>query len=383
MLPTKSKALAVLQVIPELETGGAERTAVDVAAAVVRAGGRSWIATEGGRLAAEARAAGIQICQGPYASKNPFVVWRNAARLALLAKQNGIDIIHARSRAPGWSSLLAAQRARVPFVATYHGIYNVGGSAKRLYNSVMARADAVIANSQFTADHVLAEHSVVPSRLYVIPRGIDVDRFAPDKVPAERIAALRRQWQVEADRKVILLPGRLTRWKGQLVFIDALARMRSKDVLAVLAGDAQDRDTYVDDLRSAIEREGLSERVRITGHCDDIPAAMMASDVVVAPSIEPEAFGRIAVEAQAMGRPLVASALGAQRETVEDGVTGFLVPPNDSTALAAAMDRALSLDAETRKAMALAGRARVLARYTVDAMTAATLDIYRKLVAHG
>jgi glycosyltransferase involved in cell wall biosynthesis len=373
--------LSVLQVIPALDAGGAERTAIDVARAVVAAGGKAWIATKGGRLAAEAEAAGAKLVQGPFDSKNPLTIWRNAKTLADLIVNNGIDIVHARSRAPAWSAYLAARRTKAKYVATYHGIYNAKGRLKRWYNSIMARADAVIANSNFTADHVRTEHQVSEIRLHVIPRGIDIKAFTPENVTQERVEAIRKQWSLKPGKPVLVLPNRLTRWKGQLTFIEALAKLPTRDFEAVMVGDAQQRDAYVQELIEALNRHGLTQHVRIPGHCSDMPAALMAADIVVTPSIEPEAFGRGAVEAQAMGRPLIASDLGAQAETVADGVTGFLFPPGDADKLANLIMKVLALNAEQRQTMQKMARERVLKSYTVDAMCAATLKVYRMLMA--
>lgn len=376
----ESTPLAVLQVIPALDAGGAERTAVDVARAVVEAGGKAWIATKGGRLAAEAERAGAKIITGPFDTKNPLVIWNNARALADVVRYGGMAIVHARSRAPAWSAYLAARRTGAKFVATYHGIYNAKSSLKRWYNGIMARGDAVIANSRFTADHVLAEHKMDPKKLHVIPRGIDVDGFTPERVSGERIEKLRRQWSVRPGKPVIVMPGRLTRWKGQLVFIEALARLANRDFEAVMVGDAQERDAYVEELHARLKHLNLTDVTHIPGHCSDMPAAFMLADVIVTPSIEPEAFGRVAVEAQAMGRPLVASRLGAQTETVVDGVTGFLFPPGDANALAQAITRALALTASERDAMAKTARERVLSTYSVRAMCAATLQVYRDVL---
>jgi glycosyltransferase involved in cell wall biosynthesis len=380
MLAPKPIALAVLQVIPALDAGGAERTAVDVARAVVRAGGRAWIATAGGRLSGEAESAGAIIVTGNYDTKNPLAIWSNAGHLASLVRKENVTIIHARSRAPAWSAYLAARRTGTPFVATYHGIYNARGPLKRFYNSIMARGEAVIANSNYTAEHVAAEHHVPREKLFVIPRGIDIEAFTPEHVTTARVDAVRKQWGLQPGKPVIVLPNRLTRWKGQLVFLEALARLPDRNFEAVMVGDAQQRDTYVDELRTTIDRLDLSKVVRIPGHCSDMPAAFMAADLIVTPSIEPEAFGRVAVEAQAMARPIVASKLGAQTETVVEGTTGFLFPPGDAEALAKAMQAALALPPEKRKAMGEAGRNRVLRTYTVDAMCAATLGVYRKVL---
>jgi len=372
--------LSVLQVIPALDAGGAERTAVDVARAVVKAGGKAWIATKGGRLAAEAESADAEIILGPFDTKNPLTIWQNAKALTDVIRYKHATIIHARSRAPAWSAYLAAQRTGIKYVATYHGIYNTKSGLKRWYNGIMARGDAVIANSEYTADHVAAQHKVDPRKLHVIPRGIDVEGFTPERVTAPRIDTIRKQWNLTPGKPVIVMPGRLTRWKGQLVFIEALARLPHRDFTAVMVGDAQERDAYVDELHASLKRLNLTEITRIPGHCSDMPAAFMAADIIVTPSIEPEAFGRVAVEAQAMGKPVVASRLGAQTETVVDGITGFLFPPGDADALAQGMARALALTAEHRQAMAKKARDRVLASYSVDAMCEATLKVYRDLL---
>ena len=377
----RSEKLIVLQVIPALDTGGAERTAVDVARAIVQAGGQAWIATEGGRLVTEAEKYGAKLALGNFGTKNPLEIWNNAARLSALIRKHDISIVHARSRAPAWSAYIASRRTGAKFVATYHGIYNASNPFKRYYNSIMAKGDAVIANSQFTADHVKAQHRLDAHKLFTIPRGVDVAAFTPQSVTAERIEAIKKDWSLKPNRRVILLPGRLTRWKGQLLFIEALEKLPDKNFEAVMAGDAQERDSYVAELRSALDRAGLSQNVRIPGHCNDMPAALMAADLIVAPSIEPEAFGRIAVEAQAMGRPIVASRLGAQTETILDGVTGFLFPPGDAAALAQAISKALAMPEADRHKMAQAGRERVLQKYTVDVMCASTLQIYQRLLS--
>ena len=373
--------LSVLQVIPALDAGGAERTAVDVARAVVAAGGRSWIASAGGRLAGEAEDGGAKLITGAYDSKNPLTIWRNAAALADLIRREKIAIVHARSRAPAWSAYLAARRTGIKYVATYHGIYNAKGAFKRTYNAIMTRGDAVIANSNYTAEHVLSQHKLDKAKLHVIPRGIDIKAFTPENVTPDRIADIRKQWSLKSGKPVILMPNRLTRWKGQLVFIEALAKLPNRNFEAVMIGDAQERDAYVAELLAAIDRLDLSQVVRIPGHCRDMPAALMAADVVVAPSIEPEAFGRAAVEAQAMGRPIVASRLGAQNETIVDGVTGFLFPSGDAEALAKGIEKALAMTADERKAMAKAARETVLRAYTVDVMCASTLRIYSDLIS--
>jgi glycosyltransferase involved in cell wall biosynthesis len=383
MPETKPIPLTVLQVIPTLEGGGVERTTLDVARAIMAIGGKALIATAGGRQVAEAERIGARVFLGPYESKNPIKIWRNAATLAKLIKSERVSLVHARSRAPAWSAMLAARRTGVPFVTTYAGIHKANNAIKRRYNAIMASADSVIANSNFTADHVLREHKIDASKLVTIPRGIDIDAFTPANVAPDRVAKLREQWNV-GKSPVILLPGRLTRLKGHTTFVDALAKLPHRNFTAVLAGGGGgDRDHYVEELKQQIARLGLEQHVRMPGHVSDMPAAYLAADIVVSPSTVPESFGRTPVEAQAMGKPVIATALGGQLETVEDGVSGFLVPAFDTAALASAIEKALSLDKAARESMAFVGRARVLQRYSVDVMTASTLDVYRKLISHG
>jgi glycosyltransferase involved in cell wall biosynthesis len=387
--------VTVLQIIPSLEAGGAERTAVDVAAALVKAGARALVATTGGRLVGELDAAGGVWVPFPAATKNPVEILWNAERLRRLSIREGVSLIHARSRAPAWSGLLAARRLGVPFVTTYHGAYKKGGWLKNWYNSVMARGDAVIANSRFTAAMIESRHAQARdpqghSKVTVIYRGTDLSKFDPDRISDDRVAALRTAWSVPEGRRIVLLAARLTRWKGQNVLIDAAGRLVGaglSDVDFVLAGDPQGRSEYVAGLKTQIARAGLEDRVRIVGHCVDMPAADLAADVVTVPSIEPEAFGRSATEAQAVGRPVVVSDLGAVPETVlappdvaEAARTGWRVPADDPGALADAIKGALALSEEERSALAERARRHVRETFSLEAMTSATLQVYARLL---
>ena len=375
----------LLQVIPELETGGAEQTALDVSAAVVRVGGRSMVASRGGRMNARLAEAGGQLLTMDLKTKNPIKIIANGLALARLIKREQISLIHARSRAPAVSALIAAKLAKVPFLATYHGVYNARSGLKRFYNSIMTRGALTIANSDYTRAHVIAEHGVAPEKVIAIPRGVDLTRFDPAIVSAERVAAQRAKWGLEAGDKrlVLLLAGRLTRWKGQRLLIDALAALKAAglgEVILILAGDAQGRDGYRDELIAAAKAAGLEESVRLVGHCDDMPAAYLACDAAAAPSLEPEAFGRTAVEPQIMGRPVLASDHGAFRETVIEGETGLLLAPADITAWQAGLAKLLSLSPKDRAKMSAAGRERAVRLFGVEAMTAATLAVYGRLV---
>jgi glycosyltransferase involved in cell wall biosynthesis len=383
--PSVSKKPIVLQVLPALETGGVERTAVDMTKAIVDAGWTALVASQGGRMQYELERVGGEHIVMPLASKNPLQIHRNAANLTALVYDRGIDLIHARSRAPAWSALMAARRGKIPFVTTFHGTYGLKGPFKKLYNSVMTRGDRVIANSNFIADRVRTDYGVGlgddAGRLIAVPRGIETTRFFnPAAVSAERIIQLAEKWRLTDGLPVIMLPGRLTRWKGQTVLIEALKHYGQNDVICVLVGDDQGRTKYREELEAMVRDLDLESVVRFVGNCTDMAAAYMLADVVVSASTDPEAFGRVAVEGQAMGRPVIATDHGGARETILPGKTGWLVPPGDALELASALRKAVHLDPDERAEMASAGRAHVMDEYKVELMTARTMFIYRELL---
>ena len=375
----------LLQVVPKLDIGGAEQTTLDVATAVTRAGGRAIVASAGGRMAPILAQSGAELAVMPVHAKNPLIMIANARELARLIRREKVSLVHVRSRAPAFSALWAARRTRTPIVATYHGVYSAGGPLKRWYNGVMTRGDRVIANSDFTGAHLLAEHPINPARVTVIPRGVDMARFDPAVVGEDRVRALRERWGLEADdgRVKLLLAGRLTRWKGQGVAIEALARLKAQgagEAVLILVGDSQGRDAYVAELEARIRALGLRDQVRLPGPCSDMPAAYLTCDIALAPSIEPEAFGRTAVEPQAMGKPVIAADHGAARETVVPGQTGWLAAPGDVEAWTQALAEAIAAGPERRSAMGQTAMARARRLYSVQAMTDATLDVYRSML---
>ena len=373
----------VLQVLPALETGGVERGTVDMAAALTDAGWTALVASSGGPMVREVERAGARHIVLPADSKNPFVMWANAGRLARLITEHGVDILHARSRAPAWSALGARRRTGVKLVTTFHGAYSARTPIKRWYNSVMTRSDSVIAISSYIGAEITARYGADPGRVHVIPRGIDTDLFDPGAVSAERLIDLATQWRLPDGAPVIMLPGRLTRWKGQRFLLEALARLDRRDVRCIIVGSDQGRSAYGRQLESDIARLGVDNIVHVVGHCRDMAAAYMLADVVVSASIEPEAFGRIAVEAQAMGRPVIATDHGAARETVVPGETGWLVPPGDAGAMSEALRQALALDTEAREEMADRAMRHVQAKYTKVLMCARTIDLYSQLLAEA
>lgn len=379
---TLPEGFRVLQVTPRLECGGVERATLDLSAAIVRAGGVSYVASEGGRLERTLAEAGGQMVRLPVASKNPLTILANGRRLKRLIQVLDIDLIHVRSRAPAWSAVWAARQSGIPVVSTYHGIYSATSSVKRAYNALMTRADLVMANSRYTRDHVLAQHGVPKERLRLVPEGIDIERFDRGAVDPARVERLRSDWGLRGDnRRLVLLPARLTRWKGQLLMIEALALARAEGLILVLAGDHQGRQDYRDEIEAAIAAGGLQDHVRLVGEVEDMPAAYLAADWVVTPSIRAESFGRTAVEAQLMGRPVLASDHGAARETVSCGRTGYLVAPGDPGAWARRLGEVARLSDDGLFDLGQTARRRARRRFSLDAMSRATFRTYAR--AHG
>ncbi|MDX2201585.1 MAG: glycosyltransferase family 4 protein [Hyphomicrobiaceae bacterium] len=384
----------ILQIIPRLDAGGAELAVIDMAEAVTLAGGRALVLSEGGRLAPQVAAAGGTVIEFPAATKNPLRIWSNAEAVCDLVRRQGIALLHARSRAPAWSALIAARRARLPFVTTYHGAYKESGALKRAYNSVMARGDVVIANSAFTAGLIRQRYRTPEARIAVIHRGLDPAAFDPARVAPDRIAALRAAWGVKPGQRVILHPARLTSWKGQSVVIESAALLRASgrldDAVVVLAGDPQGRAEYVAGLDQRIDTLGLAGHVLRVGHVSDMPAAYLAAHVTLVASTEPEAFGRTVIEAAAMRCPVIATALGAPPEIIkappkceEDQATGWLVAPGQAWALAEQVHAALRLSQPQRERLGERARAHVLAHYTKRNLQLETLAVYDRLLGTG
>jgi glycosyltransferase involved in cell wall biosynthesis len=381
----------ILQIIPELDAGGAERTTIDVASALSQAGARPLVASEGGRLVSELQAKGGIWIPFPAKTKNPLKMALNVMRLQRVIEREGVDLIHARSRAPAWVAFGAVRGTSRPFVTTYHGSYSHQSSLKLLYNSVMARGDAVIANSFYTAEQIVALYPFAQDHVETIHRGTDLRQFAPSAVHPSRVNALRTQWGATPDQRIVLLAGRLTSWKGQKVLIDAadiLVKSGLTNTLFILAGDHQGRSHYVEEIDKAIADKELTKYVRRVGHCTDMAAAYLAAAAVTVPSTQPEAFGRSAVEAQAMGVPVIVTNLGAVPETVlapplvtDAARTGWHIPPNDPSALARAIGAALGLSASARADLAQRSRNHVEMQFSLEIMCYRTLDIYARLLS--
>jgi glycosyltransferase involved in cell wall biosynthesis len=377
--PSEGRAPAVLQVIPRLVSGGAERGTVELAEALTAAGWTACVASAGGPLEHAVTRGGATHLTLPLASKNPLVMRRNVAALAAVIRRFNIDIVHARSRAPAWSALAAARLTGRHFVTTFHNAYGVGSRLKHRYNSVMARGARVIAISDFVAEHAARTYGIGADRLRTIPRGVDLDIFDPRLVTGARMAALARQWRLPDGMPVVMLPGRLTRWKGGLDFVAAIAALGRRDVFCLMIG-AEQRPGFRRELETAITGHRLDGRCRIVEDCPDMPAAYMLADVVVSASTDPEGFGRVIVEAQAMGRPVVATDHGGARETIVPGVTGWLAPAGDPALLAEAIGAALALAPVERSLLARRAIAHVAAHFTRAQMCAKTIAVYEELL---
>ena len=367
--------MKVLQVLPELNAGGVERTTLELAEALSSHGHVPHVCSNGGRMEAAFKTYGTRMHTFKIGSKNPLKLRRNTKKLIDIIKAENIDIIHARSRAPAWPAHAAAKATGRPFLTTYHGIYNARSSGKRRYNAIMAKGDLIIANSGFTRDHIIDSHGTDPDRIRVIPRGVDMTSFDPKIITNDAICEQRQYWNIGKGQRVLLLPGRLTRWKGQVTAIEALSRLSEAWVL-VMMGDPQGRQKYVTELIMRAKQKGLSDRIRLPGHSNEVPTALMAADIVIAPSIEPEAFGRTVTEAQAMGRPVIAAAHGGPMETIIKGETGLLVEPGDAQSLADAIDQASNwTDYDGQKA-----RAHIAKGFSKSQLQARTLTIYEELL---
>ncbi len=370
----------IMQVIPSLGAGGAEQGCIDIAAEIVKAGGEAIVVSNGGYRISELARVGATHIDLPVHSKNPIVMWRNIGRLKRLIKKHNVNIVHARSRAPAWSAWRACQGNDAHFMTTCHAPYNISGEAKRLYNGSIAHGEIVIAISRYVAKYLTDNYNISDDRIRLIHRGIPMERFDPQTVNAGRMIEIAKDWRIPDGANIIMMPGRITRWKGHHVLIDAMAKLDNDDVFCVMIGSDQGRTEYRKELDDSIAAKDLGNRVRIIDQCHDMPAAYMLSTVVVSASTDPEGFGRIPVEAQAMGRPIIASDHGGAQETVIRGETGWLIPPADPDALAQALKEALSLDPEQRAVLASRSMENVAAHFTKNIMAQKTLDVYSEFL---
>ena len=378
----KDKKLRVLQVLPELGTGGVELGTVEVASELARRGIKNFVASKGGRMEHDLHKLGVPHLTLNLKSKNPLTILKNAKKLEAYIKENDINIVHARSRAPAWSAYLAAKKAGVHYMTTFHGTYGLGlWGLKKIYNKIMVMGERVIVISNHIKNHVLKNYKVDPSKLRLIFRCVNLERFSPAAVSQERMIQKVKEYNIPDDKPVLFLGGRITRWKGQHLLIEALSKMKNQDYYCIIAGDDQGRDGYFALLRSLAKKYKLGNKIGIYGKVLDMPAAMMVSDVVLSTAIEPEAFGRIAVEGQAMGKIVIASNIGGSLDSIIDGVTGKLYQYDSPQALADALDWALSLPLSEKKKISAAAQKNVKENFTKEIMCDKTIKVYEELLA--
>lgn len=373
------KPPVILQVLPELRSGGVERGTVEIARAIVKAGGVALVASAGGNMVGQIQQVGAKHITLPLASKNPFTIWLNSLRLAQIIRKHNVDIVHARSRAPAWSAWLATQKTGCKFITTFHGTYGLQNEWKKKYNAIMTRGDLVIAISHFISDHIQKNYEIDPAKIRIIHRGVDLQLFNPNVHSAERMIELAKEWRLPEELPLILFPGRFARWKGQDVFVKALAELPHRNFFAVVLGDDKGHPNYREEIEQLIVELGLSGHVRIARHTPFVTEAYKLARLIVATSIEPEAFGRVVLEAQAMGKPVIATNQGGPQETVIDKETGLLVPPNDIETLAAAIDNVLSMPEDLYEQVKNDAIANAKL-FSLDQMSEQTIRVYLELL---
>ena len=376
-----SKPHVILQILPSLESGGVERGTIEIVAAIKAAGMKPLVASSGGALVPHINHAGGEHITLPLMSKNPFVILRNIAALRAVIRKYGVDVVHVRSRAPAWSAYYAAKQAGAHFMTTFHGVYGLENAFKKRYNGIMARGERVIAVSQFVRDHILRRYGIAPERIRTIPRGVDFSTFDEAKVSPERLAALTKLWRLaDTPVPIIFCPGRISRLKGHHVLIEALALIKEMPFMCIIAGKEDGHGEYRKKLEQQIIASGLEGKVRLVDSTNAMNEAYTLAHLVVVPSIQPEAFGRVAIEAQALGRAVIATNHGGACETIIPNETGYLVPPEDAKTLAEAIAFALNRDEATVEAMSEFAKQSVREHFSSEKMKNATIAVYKELL---
>ena len=382
-----STKINVLQVIPKLGYGGAETGCYDIAHYLAEQECNSYIATSGGELLKFVKKNKVRVFKLPVNSKNPILIFLNAIFLIFIILFKKINIVHARSRAPAWSCYLACLFTNANFVTTFHGTYNFKSNLKKFYNSVMLRSKLTIAGSNFIFGHIndnYHEYLNKKKKLRVIFRGINVDYYNPKNISIIKQEKLKKEWNLDPNKITILLPGRLTYWKGQEKFIEALNILiedyNFTNFQSILLGSNQGRKVYTKKLSSLVERYSLNKKIKFIENCKEMPLAYSLADIVVSASVEPEAFGRVAVEAQAMEKPIIASNIGGSKETILNKKTGFLYKHDDPRELAKNLNTVIQLNQEELKLMGNEGRKNIIKKFDVEVMCDSNLREYRKLL---
>jgi len=376
---SKNQVKTILQVVPSLISGGVERGTVEIAKKIVDSGYKSIVISSGGPLVTHLETSGSKHIKLNVATKNPFLIWLNSRKIAEIIKDENVDIIHARSRAPAWSCLMAAKITGIKLITTFHGIYNFHNQFKKFYNSVMTRGDIVIAISNFVKDHIMKNYPVKdPSKVILIHRGVNHDEFNKERLTADILSKYRDIYNVPKNVAVILLPARMTEWKGQAILVKALEKIKDLNFYCIMAGDLSKHPAYVKRIKSLISKSKIQHRVQIFGNESNVINLYGISDIVLSTSTEPEAFGRTVIEAQSMEKLVVASNIGGAAETIEDGSTGFHVEPGNVDQLAEKIAHCLSIvNTDAAKTITEAARKSVIEKFSLNLMLEKVMKVYR------
>ncbi|NRA74223.1 MAG: glycosyltransferase family 4 protein [Rickettsiales bacterium] len=377
----KSDTITVLQIVPNLISGGVERGTIDIALRLQEQGFKSLVASGGGVLVNILNRHGIKHIKLPLHSKNPLVMMFNALRIAALIRSERVNIVHARSRAPAWSAFLAHKMTRCKFITTFHGNYSFKPikPIKKFYNSIMLKGQKVIAISKFINNQISKHYHINANNITMIHRGVNLKEFNPEKITSQRLLALRKKLPIPDEKLIITMPGRITPWKGHKVLINALAKLNKESFCCLIVGDVMKHYNYYLELSELVNKLGLKDNVIFTGNLNDMPVVYLLSDIIVTPSIEEEPFGRVPIEAQAMGRIIIATDVGGFKETIKDQETGFLVPLNDSESLANVINYVSNL-AEHKKYKIMKAAQKNAELFSLEKMQKRTLSVYRELV---
>ena len=376
----------ILQIIPNMEIGGAERTVLEITSFLKDTEFSSLVLTSGGKLIGELEKENIEVIKLKIDKKNPYSIIKNFFLFIKIFREKKIDLIHVRSRAPAWSAIFAAKKIGIPALTTWHGHVSNSSFIKKIYNSIMLKGDAVIANSAYTAKRISKIYNIDLNKIDIISRGVNVESFERSKFSNTEISNMRKMWSVDDNKIIILFPARLTRWKGHLVTIEAINLLKKEKffdhVIFLFAGEKAGAENYIKKLNSIITKFKLQENIKLVERIENMPLAYLASDIVLSPSIEPEPFGRIPIEAQAAGKTIIASDHGAVKDTIKNGnnFTGFKVKPNDPQALSIAIKQSITMDKKDLTKMHERAISNVKNNFSLENMCKKTLEVYKRLL---
>lgn len=376
----------ILQIIPNMEIGGAERTVLEITSFLKDTEFSSLVLTSGGKLIGELKKENIEVIKLKIDKKNPYSIIKNFFLFIKIFREKKIDLIHVRSRAPAWSAIFAAKKIGIPVLTTWHGHVSNSSFIKKIYNSIMLKGDAVIANSAYTAERISKIYNIDLNKIDIISRGVNVESFERSKFSNTEISNMRKMWSVDDNKIIILFPARLTRWKGHLVTIEAINLLKKEKffdhVIFLFAGEKAGAENYIKKLNSIITKFKLQENIKLVERIENMPLAYLASDIVLSPSIEPEPFGRIPIEAQAAGKTIIASDHGAVKDTIKNGnnFTGFKVKPNDPQALSIAIKQSITMDKKDLTKMHERAISNVKNNFSLENMCKKTLEVYKRLL---